>query len=1713
MKFVRDCIGKLKSSNRGYVAVLLAVLAPVVMAMFYIYIKEFRSNINQTAINLATKEAALAAAGNYYDGEAIAFKTQQQFLDRKATTVFNSLMKMRVGLKNNIIPMKRTSVMYSVGSKQDGVTDFLISCQRSNASDYDPDFEYMKPISIVQQQDWFFYVKYAQRSSAGQKGGTESYYTKDGSAKSDNTLRIEKVDSDRIKVYADVILDTGGHEKRYTAEYTAEAPVCDVDMVIGVPVNKNLGQKAKEISSALRAFVKNWLPVRGCAIGVIPYSGKVGVLTAAPYYDSSKVSGEENQLSIPISDSYNYLGSDGGSLYARNIGRTHNGVTGLMFNFDKFGKDSNLKDRLYELITPNIFTYAPLNVCYGGNVSVATGRCRENTKNYQYPCPMIGLTYDLLSVHKYLGLLNDGFSDSSSFLYLPIMFGMSMLKDGGYTPPLLNGFSGIDHINDDDTKKVAIIIANQADRFEHHELTYFGYNNDASYVSMIEGDRLDFENGNIIYIGSGYLANDHSNNKHAGYYKNARIKTTYNVTDKNHCEKGDVVIPTKQNMRFIVASLPFVRIYRNNGHFDEVEVTNVTSNSIVLTKDEYFQCFIPPGEDTQLNISYSGNKPVLVKMEFFECEARGEPSGHYLRQDADYVYICRKGTSASGSARLGVYQTKKVNNSWWALAYCDNHLLGRASEANDEGRSNSYTDTYRERKSLRNVKVCNARLSSVSAFKYRSQSIIRNIFASGEVCKVDCKEWHSWHGEMTGHDVFCVRPGQRSENHKLIPKAVLPSKYGDDPVFHYSDLKVTFKRTDAVFGSNISYQNEMKKSPSISLLSKPQSSSDSFALLENISGDISYNGNIDIGTIELEPFQQMKGRYSSCRNEHCPYVWNLFCNLGSAEITSSSIKAHYDRTVEVECKNVEYGEQCSHTVVLKSDANVYKSPLSNYSIDLHSCIDETVATARYRADEKVSVTHYVKSLRSETITEMVTRELKMIKAYSYARIYTHNLHSKAVVTSVTATSGGVVVPGSDCFDCYVTSTGGAKFSVHYSEHTDTIPVIARVELYGSEIDSCDKTIMQDSNYVYACGQGGGAGSGSFSISVKPIDDSSEMTQHPPLSYCNNELYRSSSTYYYDVDRSKLKLQNLYNVSVSTKANGTYSGYKCEVAGTRYTGEYDASRDCGDTKLERGRWTCQNVNDEGKSFYLPSDGILRYTALNFFFTLKDRTKDEKGDDIGCIKDPPHCSFRHPLGANVIIDGKTHKFRPDNPCKMGTDDDSCNDGNCQNRKSTHTFSIPSPNKYKGKKVQVKPYLGTGSECMYSHWGNNRYACFGFLRFYARIDYVYDKQKSGGDVEVESKASFGMSKKDSYESTTTSRRSGRVITYTLSSAGNSTSSSVTLDCDSPKSLSHSIEITRYSVKRNVSSVYRRFRELSKGNIQFTSGYSGKRNIYDLEEGYTQVYILKEHLTGTKLSFSVNNVFVSAIEWCNVLTTKNNTYLERVKDATATSLPNRNLPCIGYEEPQRTRHNVGLNMTGGRDVTGIGNLNVPYGSDLSLIFEDRYDAEDRIISLASEKYGYLNGLNRYFRSCLNEKGGINAGLASGGTSPVYLFTAEHTLPVNRILQACYGQKVSNNNVNETPTNIMRNKVAVDACKKFVQTFKKNGRLYIVRYLNPNDKNYNAESAAFDKLKVDSSGVRIYEATNSKELNEAMNDILLDVEKFAGYRGVRIIEGSTGFH
>lgn len=725
---------KLHKSNKGYVAIILAVFLPLALSLFYLYVSYSSIDSAKTQTNIATRDAALAVANNYatylnYEDSLENFNMQKKFLSRKAALTFNATLKSNFGLTNNALELKKETVSYLLDNygwvetsfKEVGARIKKLSDYDNYKSFYDPDYE--EVIEPIPGRG--IYVK---NSNSGEKSLEK--YTPVESATS--YMKLDYVGDlenglPKIKVTSSVVLDTKGNslkkqKTQYTTTYYAEPAQCNADIVIAIPTNKaaftqtndindsivgyskqnNLSDYINtpiyEIKNALRMFVKRFMFFDGLRMGIIPYSGKISanidyfpddfsyLLSDWPGF----VQPDGTKPTIPIYDSYKTCGISGESI---NNDEGRDSVYFGKWNTEEVGSGIiSVENVLEDPSVTNKFRKHPTQICYGGNISTYSMRCKIGSKFFPNPYPVLPLNYDIFRIYRYLNLIapfdlkyldgNDTVTDGnlSNFLFLPFLWGDYLLSQ--------KWTGGSD--SKEQRKKILIIFSNASDLFAPGELTYLGFDNDASYVSTIEGERLDFDNNlnDVCSKGMNSLSPEfNANLSIKNYIKNTAISIPGYRGE--YVEDGNYTlnIPEAQNCRLAIKPKMVIKLMGSGEHqtttivsvklkdsLNNVKINSVTSNSEIEVSD-----------NDSLIINYKNNyiaSPIIAQFDVYGMKLELEypySASYSILSDGKYVYLCKNiakisNSSSVSSIKVKITRPKEKNNVLYdRLAYFSNN--------------------------------------------------------------------------------------------------------------------------------------------------------------------------------------------------------------------------------------------------------------------------------------------------------------------------------------------------------------------------------------------------------------------------------------------------------------------------------------------------------------------------------------------------------------------------------------------------------------------------------------------------------------------------------------------------------------------------------------------------------------------------------------------------------------------------------------------------------------------------------------------------------------------------------------------------------------------------------------------------------------------------------------------------------------------------------
>jgi hypothetical protein len=371
-----------------------------------------------------------------------------------------------------------------------------------------------------------------------------------------------------------------------------------------------------QIAKAYAKFLKeNFLRVQGVAVGVIPYSAKISVppdrsawtiaippmdrLPSKPYLKQAVAygtDGHEGGRIVSNSTQYDWGDTDGAadtdSAADPNVGfpiMLRKGYGACNTTNDKYSLYREVKYHcgVYSEYNPplnlvatenpasggaNDFRFQRMNLrpCYLGHCNLLANCCEKNCPAYlANPYFITELTDDVRGVIYDLGLIrpiNDP-RNKSNFLFLAVQWAQMLLFETWTAHPAVAVANGqkLAHPARNTKKKAIIFVVNAPDRFEPQELTYLGFNNDASEIPMQESDAIPFSEGYSV------------GTKEAIRYTGAG---TYDAAKKEfvvNSGSGRLTFSQKGMLKIVVAANPSsIEFFNDNGVEDNVGLHQVT---------------------------------------------------------------------------------------------------------------------------------------------------------------------------------------------------------------------------------------------------------------------------------------------------------------------------------------------------------------------------------------------------------------------------------------------------------------------------------------------------------------------------------------------------------------------------------------------------------------------------------------------------------------------------------------------------------------------------------------------------------------------------------------------------------------------------------------------------------------------------------------------------------------------------------------------------------------------------------------------------------------------------------------------------------------------------------------------------------------------------------------------------------------------------------
>lgn len=291
-----------------------------------------------------------------------------------------------------------------------------------------------------------------------------------------------------------------------------------------------------QMGQACKNFVKdNWYHVRGVTMGLIPYSAKVSLsptrtawttairpfvetpedtavmlgaclyatsgVKDAPLVQGAKTKSLVHSETLPTTDTSYYWGGvlTGCPIMCRR---------GTLTCDSRYGNNYIAGGLLLNTTNPTSgeqykYRRMNLNPCYGGYANIFFNRCeRRYTHFLPNPYYMIEPTADLVKIYEMCNALYPIYDlkNVSNFIFIPLEWANNFFQSWTNNPSASTATGTADSAvlsrpgkTTSGRKKAVILLVNKPDWFEPGELTYLGFDNDASEIPMIgSGDKIDF---------------------------------------------------------------------------------------------------------------------------------------------------------------------------------------------------------------------------------------------------------------------------------------------------------------------------------------------------------------------------------------------------------------------------------------------------------------------------------------------------------------------------------------------------------------------------------------------------------------------------------------------------------------------------------------------------------------------------------------------------------------------------------------------------------------------------------------------------------------------------------------------------------------------------------------------------------------------------------------------------------------------------------------------------------------------------------------------------------------------------------------------------------------------------------------------------------------------------------------------------------------------
>jgi hypothetical protein len=320
---------------------------------------------------------------------------------------------------------------------------------------------------------------------------------------------------------------------------------CNVNIVLTLPTNhaacatddNTPVAPIVQVAEAYAKFVReNFLHTRGAAVALVPYSAKISVppskstwtvaippmnqLPDKPYLKQAIAYGTDGQVvgGAIVSNFTQYDWGDEDGADSDAVGDPNAGFP-IMFRRGpeatyrgtRFYKGADLLSTENPIPTLNPtsddlkFQRMNPNPCYLGHCNLLANCCEANCPTYlANPYFITQLTDDIPDVIHDLGLIrpiNDP-KNKSNFLFLAVQWAQMLLFETWTGHPNAAAVTNqkFTHLARSNKKQAIIFVVNSPDRFEPNELTYLGFNNDASEIPMSESDMINFAEGHKVGV-------------------------------------------------------------------------------------------------------------------------------------------------------------------------------------------------------------------------------------------------------------------------------------------------------------------------------------------------------------------------------------------------------------------------------------------------------------------------------------------------------------------------------------------------------------------------------------------------------------------------------------------------------------------------------------------------------------------------------------------------------------------------------------------------------------------------------------------------------------------------------------------------------------------------------------------------------------------------------------------------------------------------------------------------------------------------------------------------------------------------------------------------------------------------------------------------------------------------------------------------------------